>query len=282
MAGLNFSLSFTLPNVPNLGAVMNKGNLPLLHKAVAATANATAVLWKERVATARLWNGEKQAYIASIKVRWLNDLHAEVYSDYPNAQPIEAGRPPVDLKRMLATSSKVRVSQKGNRFLVIPMLKSTPDMVAHGPAMPPSVYELAKDMEMSSVASNSGARQTGELTFLSPGSGMTPMANQPHSAGVVPRMQYKWGGKVTNAAMKAAGVSAKERKLYAGMVKMDASTPGAKSSVYLTFRTMSDKSAGWQIPARPGMNIAAKVASDMQPLAQAALSEAVKREAQNS
>lgn len=43
------------------------------------------------------------------------------------------------------------------------------------------------------------------------------------------------------------------------MVRMSANSAKAKSSVYLTFRTMSSQSIGWVIAAKTGLELAKKV-----------------------
>jgi hypothetical protein len=283
----DYLISLQLPSVDQLVRVINGATFPLAAKAVAAIASETSFRWKESVARARLWSGEKTPYIQSIKVRVLNDLNMEVYSDYKYAEEIEQGRPPRDLKLMLNTSTKVRVSQKGRRYLVIPMRHNTPGNDAHAPAMPMSVYELAKEMIPTEVT-GMGQRYSGEETFLSPTSGMTHSGQNPNFLSsietkgpfMVPRASYKWGGRLAPSALKAAGMSAQDRRIYGGMVKMEASTAGAKSSVYLTFRVMSEGSPGWVTKPVPGKFIAQKVAQGMQPLATAAISEAMRRMSQ--
>jgi hypothetical protein len=279
-----YTISLQLPSVDQLVRVINGATFPLAAKAVAAIASETAFRWKESVARARLWSGEKTPYMQSIKVRVLDDLNMEVYSDYKYAEEIEQGRPPRDLKLMLNTSTKTRVSQKGRRFLVIPIRHNTPGNEAHAPAMPMSVYELAKEMIPTEVT-GMGQRYSGEEVNLSPTSGMTHSGQNPNFLSnpatkgpfMVPRASYQWGGKLARSQLKAAGMSAQDRRIYGGMVKMEASTPNGKSSVYLTFRTMAEGSPGWVTKPVPGKFIAQKVAQQMQPLATAAIGEAMKR-----
>jgi len=281
MADTSFQISLQLPSVDQLVKVINGATFPLAAQAVRAIASETAFRWKESVARARLWQGEKAPYIQSIKVRMLDDLNAEVYSDYKFAQEIEEGRPPKDLKLMLNTSTKVRISQKGRRFLVIPMRQNTPGNDALAPAMPMSVYELAKEMIPSEVT-GIGARQSGENVILSPTSGMSsnPVQN-PFLSNIaskktfmVAKANYQWGGKLSRADLKAAGLSAQEQRRFSGMVRMKESSGG---SSYLTFRVMAEGSAGWITKPVPGKHIAQKVAQQMQPLATAAIGEAMKR-----
>ncbi len=277
----DYLISLQLPSVDQLIRVINGATFPLAAKAVAAIANETSFRWKESVARARLWQGEKTPYIQSIKVRVINDLAMEVYSDYKFAEEIEQGRPPRDLKLMLNTSTKTRVSQKGRRYLVIPLRHNTPGNDALAPPMPTSVYELAKEMVPTEVT-GMGQRYSGEETFLSPTSGMTHSGQNPNflsnpatkGAYMVPRASYQWGGRLAKSALKAAGASKQDQRIYAGMVRMKESTGG---SSFLTFRVMSEGSPGWVTKPVPGKHIAQKVAQQMQPLATAAIGEAMKR-----
>lgn len=283
----DFQISLKMPSVDQLIKVINGATFPLAAQAVRAVANEARFRWIDSINRARIWQGMKTPYINSIKVRFLDDLHAEVYSDYQYAQQIEEGMPARDLKLMLNTSTKVRISQKGERFLVIPMRQNTPGNMALAPAMPTSVYDLAKEMAPSEVV-GMGERPSGENTILSPTSGMsaaptqTPFLSNPATKKIfmVPKANYQWGQRMTRSALKAAGASPQEQKRYAGMVRMEASTPGAKSSVYLTFRVMSEGSSGWVTKPKPGLHIVQNVVTQLQPLATAAIGEAMKRMSQ--
>lgn len=267
------------------GAV-NKQVFPLVHQAVRAVAFQTAKRWKQDVYAAKLWMGEKDAYAQSITWRMTGDFNAMVEATYSHAQEIETGRPPRDLKKMLDTSMKVRVTKTGKRFLVIPMRHNTPGNDAHAPSMPQSVYDLASGLGASRVT-GTGTRLSGEVTNLSPKGGMSKAAHQPgflsnpktKSASTVTKFEYQWGNRLTKAMLKQTDLTAAQKRRYAGMYRFDASTPGAKSSVYLTFRTMMEGSKGWIVPAQPGQYLAKKVSDEMQPLAAQAFTEAIKRTA---
>ncbi|MNH13369.1 hypothetical protein D3C79_729380 [compost metagenome] len=93
----------------------------------------------------------------------------------------------------------------------------------------------------------------------------------------VPQNIYKWGGRVP-AGMSAKLKSHHATDVHAGMVRFNTSTPGgAKSSQYLTFRVMSEKSKGWIVGPQPGQKIAQGVVNDIQPKAQMAFQQAIKR-----
>ena len=78
MADTSFQISLQLPSVDQLVKVINGATFPLAAQAVRAIASETAFRWKESVARASLWQGEKTPYIQSIKVRVLDSFNMEV------------------------------------------------------------------------------------------------------------------------------------------------------------------------------------------------------------
>lgn len=284
MGQFKYTISFDLGSKLEITAAINKAVFPLLNQAVSAVSQQLASNWQESVYKAKLWSGEKDAYAKSIKWEMTGDFSAVVSSDYKYAEEIDSGRPARDLKTMLDTSQKVRQTKDGRRFLVIPFRHNTPGNNAHSKAMPTAVHALAKAMAPSKVVSM-GERPSGQLTHLSPKTGMSPagktnfLSNPKTKAhAMVASRGYDWGGRLSKSAMKAAGIGAADRKLFAGMVKMDTSTPGgAKSSSFMTFRVMMEGSSGWIVPAQPGQQIAKNVVEQMATKAEMAFSEAISR-----
>lgn len=266
MANLSFSISFDLAGKLDMLKVVNKEVFPLLNQAVRAVTAQTAYNWTEAVYGAKLWSGEKDAYVKSITWKMTGDFSGEVEATYKHAEEIENGRPARDLKQMLNTSLKVRVNKKGTRFLYIPFRHNTPGNDALASSMPPSVYQVAKNLEASIV--------TGQTTRVS---GLNAMDIKSKQFLTVPQNTYKWGQRLP------AGLSPKlqphhKSDPHAGMVRFNTSTPGgAKSSAYLTFRTMSEKSKGWIVPPKDGLKIAEKVVNDMRPKANLAFQQAIKQ-----
>lgn len=261
MANMNLSITFDLGAKLDLMKVVNQQVFPLLHQAVNAVGKQTAYNWQEAVYAAKLWSGEKDAYAKSISWQMTGDFSGYVEATYKYAEEIENGRPARDLKQMLNTSKKVRVSKKGTRFLYIPFRHNTPGNDGLANPMPPSVYDVASNLEASIV--------TGQTTRQSGQKGMQHLS--------VPQNIYNWGGRLP------AGMSPKLKPHHAtdphaGMVRFDTSTPGgAKSSAYLTFRTMSEKSKGWIVPPQEGQKIAQGVIEDIRPKAQMAFQKAIAR-----
>ena len=279
MADLNYKITFSLGNKLDLVTAINKQVMPLLHQAVKAVAQQTAINWQKAVYGAKLWQGEKDKYAASINWSMTGDWSAVVETDYDLASQIETGRPARDLKAMLDTSMKVRRSKGGSRFLIIPFRHNTPG--SGSSAMPTHIYDLAKSMAPSSVTGRNN-RVSGQVSGnLKQRWEAVAASRNKRGAGTGPtkylvnQSTYDWGGRLP------AGLSQKvkpEHKtdIHAGMVRMDTSTPGgAKSSAYLTFRVMSDKSQGWIVPAQPGQYLAKQVADEMQPKATLAFKMAI-------
>lgn len=266
MANISFQISFDLGSVLDVTAMVNKQVFPLLSQAVAGVAQQTAIDWQKAVYGAKLWGGEKDAYAKSISWKMTGDFSAVVEATYKHAEEIETGRPARDLKRMLNYSLKVRASKTGTRYLYIPFRHNTPGNDAHAKAMPQDIYDLAKQLAPSSI--------TGQGTRLS-GTGAYDVKTKKRLA--VNQNKYHWGQRLP------AGLSQKMKPhhatdIHSGMYRFNTSTPGGgKSSQYLTFRTMSEKSRGWIIPAQPGQHLAQDVTEAMKPKAHAAFAEAIKR-----
>lgn len=286
MAEIKYSVSLDLGSISALANVINGQIAPMLSKAVNGIGNATAAKWKENVYKAKLWSGEKDAYADSITWNFEpGALSGYVEATYKHAQEIETGRPARDLKKMLNTSLKVRRTESGKRFLIIPFRHNVPGNGAHAPAMPASVHAIASQMAKSSVT-GMGQRAVGEVTHLSPKAGMSPSPNQSpflsnpktKQHAMTARASYAWGDRLSKAALMQAGATKSEARRYSGMVRMNTSTPnGAQSSAYLTFRVMMEGSSGWIIPPQPGQNIAKKTVDAIKPVAETVFAEAIRR-----
>jgi len=258
MTGMTYRISLDMGSLMELSSGINAALFPLVSQAVNGIAQATASRWIESVQRAKLWSGEKDAYVKTITWKMTGDFSAVVESDYRYAKDIETGRPPRDLKQMLNTSMKVRTTSKGTRYLIIPFRHNTPGNDAHAPAMSPGVYAKAKMLSLSTITGH-GRRASGTGAF-------SMLTKAPST---VRQRSYNWGDRLSGAGIP---------KNQQGMVRMNTATgDGKKSSSFLTFRVMSEKSTGWIIKAQPGLNLAQNVQQEMQPVAEAFLAEAVKR-----
>lgn len=275
----NFNISIDLSGLEAIRAVINRTVFPLVNQAINAIAQQTAANWREEVMRAKLWSGEKDAYAASISYQMTSDFSAVVESDYRHASEIENGRPPRDLKRMLDTSLKVRRTLDGARFLIIPFRHNVNAMPAH-------VYAAARQLDASRIIGQT-TRRSGEITGFAMGYGMVPASEKrqrrsPYLTSIASREAvtvnknvYAWGQRLLPGSIGPNPRGKADR--FAGMVRFDTSTAKAKSSSYMTFRVMSERSTGWIVPAQPGLNIVKKVVDQMQPLAKEAIEEAFRR-----
>lgn len=249
----NFSVSIDLSDLANIGPLVRAQIFNNLSAAVRQVAETGEERWKTAALKAPLWEGERQAYAASIKARMTGAYSGEIVSDYKYSEDIESGRPPYDLKRMLDSSLKVRVSKKGRRYLIIPMRHNTPGHTAHAPAMPADIYAQASELKATRITGGY-RRQSGTGAFDVKTKRLATVAGR----------NYAWGGRLP------AGLAPKLKEHhkadpYAGMVRMDNRTPGGKRySSYLTFRVMAEGSAGWVLPARAGLWIARAVTDSLQ------------------
>lgn len=221
-------------------------------QAVKDTANQGYLLWLESVRLANIPHDVKMIYTQSIDMAMVNDFKVELWTDYPKAAEIENGQPARDLKTMLQTSIKARVSKKGLKYLYIPFRHNTPGNEALAAAMPKQVYEQALNLEKSRILSI-GLRQ----------SQITQQAGGYSYRSAVLQRSYQWGGRL-QAGLAEKAKPYHQTDLYAGMVRFDDSVTG--DSYYMTFRTMSEKSSGWIVPAKPGLKITEAVATQVEQL----------------
>lgn len=256
------SITFNMASPLDMMGIVTKEVFPYMHQAIDVVGKQVAARWVEAVYKAKLWDGEKDQYAKSISWKMTGDFSGYVEATYKYAKEIEEGRPSRDLKRMLGTSLKVRRTKTGSRFLVIPFRHNLADM-------PPALQLQAKALT-ASVVTGMTQRRSGEIT----GFGMKPAKVQSaflsnpktHGPMMVQQAQYKWGSRI------AAGFFGPNPKgkvdIAAGMVKMDTSSGKSKSSAYMTFRVMSDKSNGWIVPPQPGQWIAKGVTQAIAPEAE--------------
>lgn len=262
-----FKLSVQMPQAAAIAAEIYARALPRLSQAVAAVAQQAEGDWIDGIYKARgLWQGDKDAYAASIHWKMTGAFSAEVWSDYRYAEEIETSRPARDLKKMLDSSLKVRVNKKGKRYLIIPFRHNTPGHTATGTDMPAHVYAQARQLAPSSVV--------GQTRRLS-GTGTSDIKTR--RLLTVNQNIYQWGDRLAAGSMGPNPKGKKDR--FAGMVRFQ--TPnrsGTQSSSYLTFRVLSEDSKGWVIPPRPGLYIVRSVVARLTPLAEKVFVEAVTRD----
>jgi len=213
--------------------------------AVGRVSEQLAQRWRDSVKRAPgIRPDERSEYVDSIDWNFDGDASAVVQSTFKNARQIEEGRPAYDMKQMLQTSVRTKLTKEGKRYLTIPIRHNTPGSGVNAPAMPSAIYAHAQKLNMSQITGSfMGANANGRL---------------------VPRNQYRWGnGNSDPMARLKSGLVPRlqphhKTDPYAGMVRMPIED---KKSQYLTLRTMSESSTGWIQKAKPGLFILRDVAT---------------------
>lgn len=275
------------------GAAINEQTFPYLSLTVHRLAEQGQQIWRAYAGGQPLPNGHviharSGRYMRSIITRNLGAFSSEVFSDLSYAKDIENGVPARDLKRMLNTSMKVRLSKKGKRYLIIPFRHGVPSQNGNGGGngggnksatglnqMPDSIHQLWQGLKSSRIKST-GLRVSGTGAF-------DVRTKKPFR---VRSRQYQWGSRLTEKQLSDAGVSGRALKHMKGMVHMQ-SRQGASGGAgkkghgqYLTFRVMSEDSPGWLVKAKEGAYPAKTTSNRLQPLANKALGEAMKQDVQ--
>lgn len=212
-----------------------------------------------------------------------NPMSVAVINQEPHAKFVEEGTSPYDMKKMLYTSHQVRISKEGKRYMIIPMTHQTPGNDATAPAMPRSVYSIAKNLVATRTVGSYKERsmQTRGLSLKEKvlfGQTNKPQAISAAGAPMAKRSSYLWGGKVMgmgdlgrrtqlNSQLSIPGAVAQPEDYtwktspYENMYKMGRSG----HTQYVTFRTMSELSSGWISPGMPAMKLAERTANMVTP-----------------
>jgi hypothetical protein len=280
-----FRISVHLPPLM-LASAVTASNFPSLARAVQMVAERAHAMWTAYAAGAPDVNGVALPggplknpigeYQNSIKLRQIGPFEAEVYSNLPLAKDIEEGAPARDLKKMLDTSFKVRISKKGKRYLIIPFRHNSPNSVM-GNNMPKAVQKWWKTAEPSFI-------NNGKIEYKRR-SGTGAYDIKTRLPIMVPAWRYRWGDRLGKDHLEALGITGAAAKRLAGMVNFrnpggDGRKKGSDSQ-FITFRTMMEGSPGWIVKAKPGKYPARTTAEAMRPFAEkvfaAAMEEDIKR-----
>jgi len=258
--------------------------LPNLSSAVERVALVAQDRWRDYARGKPLPDGSQiqtrsGAYMKSILLRGNGAFSAEVFSDSPYAQEIETGVPARDMKTMLDTSMKVRMSKAGKRYLIIPFRwgaynpsgwnkDSNSGMTATGmPMMPNGVHGAAMAMAASHVK-GVGQRESGNGAWNI----------KTRAPAKVAQRDYAWGGRLTTEQINQAGTFGTMAKRMAGMVKFQSvlgGIGGSKHTKYMTFRVMVEGSSGWIAKAIAGKYPARTVSDEMRPVAKEIFEQAL-------
>lgn len=267
MSGVRFNVSIEL-FMPMAMYEAGPNALPNLASAVNAVSLMAQDKWRTYAKGDKLGIGfQTGRYHDSIQVREMGKFAAEVYSDLPYAQAIETGVPARDMKIMLDTSMKVRMSKAGKRYLIIPFRWGTPGTKTYGGNVMPSnaVHEVAQAMTAS--------RTKGTEARISGNGAWDIKTRAPFK---VEQRIYAWGSRLTKDQINQAGTFGTLAKRMAGMVKFQNLTRGgSKDTEYMTFRVMVEGSSGWIAKAIAGKYPARTVADEMRPLAKQIFEQAL-------
>lgn len=258
------------------GGPITREELQHLSRAVKRVADRGQDIWKAYALGAALPDGRQIRarsgnYMKSIQRRELGDFREEIYSNSPYARSIEEGMGARDLKKMLDTSSRTRVSKTGKRYLIIPFRWDTPGATRENRPMGREVHDIMRQKAF--AASHDIGRTTRP-------SGLGAYDIHTRKMMVVPQNIYKWGDRLKEKHLDEANVFGVPRRRMLGMVKMQNPTGrgGGKHSQYLTFRVMSEDSPGWKTRAVSGYYPARTTAEQLRPLAKQEFEEAARQD----
>jgi hypothetical protein len=206
-----------------------------------------------------------------------NPLEVVIQNKVKHAAYLERGVNPFDLKKMLMTSSKVRINKKGERYLVIPFRHGIPNSVTFRSTMDSDTYKEAKNLRASVIAGTykEGVVQRGTpLEQPIPSSKVSRYVNDAeflrnNNPTKVIRNKYIWGERL-EASGKFDGMVRFEKNV--NMVREEiisqtalgkftysrfknVTTNNKMYSHYLTFRVMREGSQGWQHKGIKAKNI---------------------------
>lgn len=269
-----FRIAVELGHLLPEGSPLTGALFPTLSYAVKTIAEAAHQQWVQYASGAPLPDGKiikirTGEYARSIQLRQIGDFSAEVYSNLAYAIAIEEGSPARDLKKILDSSLKVRLTKDGRRYLIIPFRFNNPNSVL-GNNMPQAVHDWwQQGRNPSSI--------TGTYRRLS-GTGAYDIKTRERIT--VPGWRYKWGDRLGKQDLADLGVTGQAASRLQGMYnfRKPGGSGGSSHSQFVNFRTMVEGSRGWIAPAVEGKHPARTVAQQLQPVAEQAFQRAVEED----
>lgn len=263
----DFSITVNLPFALPAGTVFEEAHVfPTLERAVERIATLARAKWVEYAMGLPLPDGRSVTpanpeYARSITHKQTGLYAYRIEATDPSADRIEYGTPAYDMKKALQTSLKVRLNKSGGRYLIIPFRHFTPGAAGARSTMPEHIHALARDMRASRVT---GSAQVPNILGVH-----DPATRAP---AMITRRSYKWGDRLPEGLASKTHLHHKTDP-YAGMVRFNAPQKG--HSVFMTFRTMSEKSTGWIRKGQPGMHLARTVLDEFKTVAPEIFKEAL-------
>ena len=186
--------------------------------------------------TINRWSG---SYARSIQIEHDGELRYTVFSDDIKALLIENGGGAWDMKKLLYTSHKTRISKDGGRYLIWPFRKGSPNTTVLGEYTGGDMPVMVNQWWLSKDQPSDSSEVTGQFSEKSAQDGSTK----------VQRNTYRWGSRLSAKDLESVGLDPeREGKNLLGMVRMR--SPDGGNSQLTTFRVMSESSSGWQVPDR--------------------------------
>ena len=250
----------------------------VLRRAAYAIADEAKAVWIETAQAANL--RVDGGYISGIQAAVIEERSTEgqgsgnftfdITNHAAHANIVEDGHAAFHLpSRINWSGPKVKMGKKGP-YLNIPLRHSAPTNPASGPTprairteMPPSIYARAVKLKPT-IPLNMGPQRSPTGQYLAAdryirGDHLRFSSMAKYVTGAHGRQHENWrpattvghdssGRPMTNPAWKSSK--------YSGMIK---SQPAPGHTEYMTIRTVTPNSKGWNIPARPGFGIARKV-----------------------
>lgn len=214
--------------------------------------------------------GYVRGIVAGINYPFRGDsLHYRVIHASRYAKALEDGVGGFDMKKMLQTSDKVKISKDGKRYIVIPFRHGIPGTVGFR-SMPKEIYTEAKSLRHSIT---SGTFREGSIRFALTKNDADLLKS--HNVTKVIRNVYQWGDRLKDVDWPLEKAHHKA-SIYEGMVRFQ-NNPNVNRekfstgkfvlnehqstdfhgdhSSYFTFRIMHEDSTGWQHPGIKPMKI---------------------------
>lgn len=128
MIEFNLTHTIDLREFASLDTII-RGLRSELAQAVQETSTALMSAWAKEATIAI---PKARTYNEHITSKQIDQLHVIVENDHPAVVFLEQGINPFDMKRMLSSSARVRVSKDGKRYLVIPFHHKNTEMAGSG------------------------------------------------------------------------------------------------------------------------------------------------------
>jgi hypothetical protein len=274
IGGGNFGISF-----PNTMAALNI----LAHRHLAQWRKATM---GEQLPGMPFAINSRGDYTRSINVDMSDEQIKYVQSQGPWTERFEAGHDEIDLKPGLLSGPKARIGRNGP-YNIVHFRHGVPDTLPSNNPMPINVYQIVKrETDKADRAYASGKAASPGTSRIT---GQGPKTIQRVSGKVDQARNYQWGYRLPASQGGPRKVKDTSQGQYqwktgkrASMVRMDTSTSRAKSSSYMTFRTVSIHSdpASWIVPPKAANPIRQAVVDSLQKetetILQAAMEEDLK------